>query len=140
MMRKQKGFTLIELVAVIVILGALAVVALPRFVNLQDEAQQAAAEGVAGALSAGFALNYADYLAEGDDFVQVNSDLTGDLSASPGSPWSDIMQDASVLEDYTVGSCDLSGSADGASVPCTLNRDDGSLDTAPTFTAIAASV
>ncbi|MDZ7788262.1 MAG: type II secretion system protein [Halofilum sp. (in: g-proteobacteria)] len=51
MTNKQQGFTLIELVAVIVILGALAVVALPRFINLQDEAEQAAAEGVAGSAS-----------------------------------------------------------------------------------------
>ena len=55
----QAGFTLIELIAVIVILGILAVVAIPKFVDLQEEAAQASVEGVAGALSSAFALNYA---------------------------------------------------------------------------------
>jgi prepilin-type N-terminal cleavage/methylation domain-containing protein len=55
----QSGFTLIELVMVIVILGILAASALPKFVNLEGEAQQAAVEGVAGALASASAINYA---------------------------------------------------------------------------------
>ena len=63
MRKQQSGFTLIELVAVIVILGALAVVALPRFINLQDEAQEAALDGVAGAAGSAAAVNLAGALA-----------------------------------------------------------------------------
>ncbi len=61
------GFTLIELVSVIVILGTLAVVALPRFINLQDEARAAALDGVAGAAGSAHALNLSAALAESEE-------------------------------------------------------------------------
>ncbi len=49
-MRTAKGFTLIELVVVIVILGILAVTAAPRFLNIQGDARAAVIEGVRGAV------------------------------------------------------------------------------------------
>ena len=49
-MKRQGGFTLIELVVVIVILGILAVTAAPRFLNLQDDARDSALEGLKGAI------------------------------------------------------------------------------------------
>ena len=49
-MKRQGGFTLIELVVVIVILGILAVTAAPRFLNLQDDARESSLQGLKGAI------------------------------------------------------------------------------------------
>lgn len=59
MKQAQQGFTLIELVMVIVILGVLAATAIPKFVDLKSDARQAALDGVRGALSSAAAINYA---------------------------------------------------------------------------------
>jgi MSHA pilin protein MshA len=65
MKKAQQGFTLIELVMVIVILGVLAAVAIPKFIDLKSDASAASVSGVAGALSSGSAINYALYTAKG---------------------------------------------------------------------------
>jgi MSHA pilin protein MshA len=60
---KQQGFTLIELVVVIVILGILAAVAIPRYVGYTAEARTAAINGLAGALRSSVALVQGRYIA-----------------------------------------------------------------------------
>lgn len=57
-MKRQGGFTLIELVVVIVILGILAVTAAPRFLNLQDDARNATLDGLSGAIQGAVGIVY----------------------------------------------------------------------------------
>ena len=63
-MKKQSGFTLIELVIVVVILGFLAVTAIPKFIDLTDQAKQANIEGMAGGFATGISLARAQWEAE----------------------------------------------------------------------------
>jgi MSHA pilin protein MshA len=85
---KQQGFTLIELVVVIVILGILAAVAVPKFVNLQGDARTASMRGVDGSVSAASALIHAKWLATNTTPVPIEGGATVTVSAA-GYPTSD---------------------------------------------------
>lgn len=69
MIKSKKGFTLIELVMVIVILAILAAVAIPRFIDLQSDARTASAKGIGGALAGAANILHSQFILRGTNYV-----------------------------------------------------------------------
>lgn len=77
-MKSQKGFTLIELVIVIVILGILSVTAAPRFLNLQDDAKESVMKGVKSSLQLVIeGVHFKSVIQGTDDEREVQTDVDG---------------------------------------------------------------
>jgi len=67
--KQQRGFTFIELVAVIVLISFLAAIAAPRFFDQIDNAQAASLQGTAGGFSTGVAIAKAKWITQPGDFL-----------------------------------------------------------------------
>jgi MSHA pilin protein MshA len=104
-MKKEQGFTLIELVMVIVILGILAATALPKFASLQGDARSASIDAASGAMKSAMAIVHAQALINGIEASSSSSvDLEGTTIATAyGYPTTDSIDDAAGLDsaDYT---------------------------------------
>jgi len=76
-MKRQNGFTLIELVIVIIVLGILAATAVPKFINLQDDAKESAIAGIDAAVQSAGAIVYSKASIEGVEKSDMNITVEG---------------------------------------------------------------
>jgi MSHA pilin protein MshA len=98
-MQKQQGFTLIELVVVIIILGILAVVAAPKFINLQGDARASALSGLKAAIQGANTLVYSKAaLAGKEQTPTTNLDIAG-TAAAGGTSDEEVAADAAAAAD-----------------------------------------
>lgn len=141
MKKQQAGFTLIELVVVILILGLLAAVAIPRYADLAKQARVSSLNGVAGGLRGAVALVRAQYIAASMTTSPVTmldattvAVSTGAPSAGGGFPLSSAAGIGSAMpdpSDYTVAH---------AAATTTYTPSGGSATCLVTYTAATGDV
>jgi MSHA pilin protein MshA len=135
MRTRNQGFTMIELIVVIVILGVLAATALPKFIDLNSDAKAAALKGVAGAAASAMTINYsgcavAQHSATAGKCVKV--DDCNDLGS--------IMQ-GGLPTGYTVGTAALgtgNAGSNGVEATCTITQTISGATATATITGISA--
>ena len=90
-LRNEQGFTLIELIVVIAIIGILAAVAVPAFLNVVETAHEANIDAVAGVVSSGVVLSASDSLATNGVWrTPLATQVTiANMAQEVSSDWSD---------------------------------------------------
>ena len=135
MRNRQYGFTMIELIVVIVILGILAATALPKFVDLNSDAKAAALKGVVGAAASAMTVNYG-----GCAVVQHAATAGKCVQISNCSSLGSIMQ-GGLPTGYTIAAAALGAGtvgSNGVEATCTITQTGGASPPTATFTGISA--
>jgi prepilin-type N-terminal cleavage/methylation domain-containing protein len=121
--RNQQGYTLIELIIVMVIVAILSTVSIQTYANLQQDTKQAGAQGVAGALSSASVANY--------------TLRSGNITSVPTMAVTDCVDVGNLLVPGSLTSYAITAKpiAPGATATCTIDHVKSSPGTAATFTA-----
>jgi MSHA pilin protein MshA len=133
MRNRQSGFTMIELIMVIVILGILAAIAMPRFVDLSSEAKSSALSGVTGAAASAMAVNYATCVTTGNT-AGAKCKKVDNCDDTPT-----LLQGNALPSGYTIAAAALGTGAagsNGVEATCTITQTAGGATA--TFTGISA--
>lgn len=137
MRNRPQGFTMIELIVVIVILGVLAATALPKFIDMNSDAKSAALKGVVGAAASAMTINYSGCA------VAQHTPTTGKcVKVDNCDDIGSIMQ-GGLPTGYTIAAAGLGTGAagsNGVEATCTITQTNGSATGTftGTFTGISA--
>jgi prepilin-type N-terminal cleavage/methylation domain len=151
-MKRSAGFTLIELIIVIVILGILAVTAAPKFINLQNDARTSTVNGLKGAVAAASSMVYSKAIIAGQDKLSSGSVLINGVSTAltagypnatsagigivvdaPSSDWTGAVSAANSSYVFTPA-----GMTSGANATCAVVYTLNASPAAPTVAAITS--